>query len=70
MDPRLERFIKRFSFRINYKVLRYIVVCGAALVGAWFGAILSGGDLMIIILAGVGCYIAGRIIVWVIYHEY
>ncbi len=70
MHPLIQRFLQNFSFRINYRVIRYIIVCAVALAAAMVGAWVSDGDLAWIILAGTGCYIAGRIVVWIFFREY
>jgi hypothetical protein len=68
MHPWLQRFLQGFSFQVNYPVLRYVAVCAFALAGAVLGAFLSRGDAAWIILFGAGFYIAGRLVVWVLYR--
>ena len=70
MHPLIQRFLQNFSFRINYRVIRYIIVCAVALAAAMVSAWVSNGDLAWIILAGAGCYIAGRVVVWILFREY
>ncbi|MCU0629734.1 MAG: hypothetical protein MUF37_01095 [Methanoregulaceae archaeon] len=69
MDPWLDRFLRGFSFRINYPVLRYLVVCGAALTGAVAGAFISGGDITWTLIFAFGFYIIGRLLLWIRYRE-
>jgi len=69
MNPRRRRFLNGFHFQINYDTLRYMAVCGAALVAAMIAAWATGGDEKWVVLAGAGCYIVGRLVVWVLYRE-
>jgi len=69
MNTLLRRFFAGFHFRINKKALLYIAISFAALAGAIPGAVISGGDMVYIILSGCGIYVAGRIIVWVFFRN-
>lgn len=57
MNPRGRTTRSGFSFRINRQVLIYIGVSAVALAGAVTAAVISDGDVTLVVLGGAGAYV-------------
>ena len=67
MNPRGRTTRSGFSFRINRRALVYIGVSAVALAGAVIAAVISDGDVTLVILGGAGAYIAALLIARVLF---
>ena len=62
MNPRARSLRSGFSFRVNRQVLVYIGVSAVALAGAVISAVLSDGDVTLVVLGGAGAYVAALLV--------